>query len=150
MKVRSRTSTLYEVTTARVLVSRCSRGSVSGRNHQTIPRSTTPKSARNTNTARQPHSEAIAPPTVGASIGATPMTSMSRDSTADASAPVSLSRMTAMAVTPAAALPTPWRIRSTISGTTSITVMHSSDARMCTPRPTKTGRGARTGRTTDR
>jgi hypothetical protein len=80
------------------------------------------------------------PPTVGANSGATPMTSMRREITRAAGPPVSRSRMTAIAVMPAAALPTPWTKRSAMSMPIVGASMHSSDATTCRAMPTSAGR----------
>ena len=77
---------------------------------------------------------------MGASSGATPITSMSREMIADAVAPVYRSRMTAIAVVIAAALPTPWITRRARSGTMPAAKMHSTEVMTWMRTPTITGR----------
>lgn len=88
-KWRSLNRTLYPPSAVPSPAARRRSGSsVSGNRRHTASHSAAPNSARPTNAARQPHCPAISPPTVGANSGATPITSISRDSSRDASEPV--------------------------------------------------------------
>ena len=95
------------------------------------PTAPTPNTASATNTERQPHCPAMTPPSDGANSGATPMTSMSRDISREASAPTNRSRMIAMATTVADALKKPCMVRSAMSGTMAGAIAHSSDVTTC-------------------
>ena len=81
----------------------------------------------------------MTPPSDGANSGATPMTSMSRDISREASAPTNRSRMIAIATTVADALKKPWTVRSAISGTMAGAIAHSSDVMTCRTTPISTG-----------
>ena len=76
----------------------------------------------------------------GANSGATPMTSMSRDSSREAVDPTKRSRMTAIATTLAEALKKPWAVRRAMSRPIVGATMHSSDVTTCAATPTSTGR----------
>ena len=81
----------------------------------------------------------MTPPNDGANSGATPITSMSRDISREASAPTNRSRMIAMATTVADALKNPCTLRSAMSGTIAGAIAHSSDVRTCSTTPISTG-----------
>ena len=76
---------------------------------------------------------------VGATMGAMPMTSMSRESSVAAAEPVNRSRTVAMATTETAALPRPWTTRAAVSSSTVGADAANSDATMCRARPAMRG-----------
>ena len=80
------------------------------------------------------------PPTDGANSGATPMTSMSRDMSCEASDPTNRSRMSAIATTVADALKKPCSARRPMSASMFGAIAHSRDVSTCSVSPTSTGR----------
>ncbi len=118
---------------------RRSGGSVSRSRKIATSSSATPSAASTANTPRHDPFSRTAAPMVGARIGATPMTSMSRDRTVAAARPENRSRTTAMATTMAAAAPTPWSTRSSPSTATFGATRHNTDDRTCTAVPMTSG-----------
>jgi hypothetical protein len=80
------------------------------------------------------------PPSVGASTGARPITSMSRDRMVAAAVPANRSRTVAIATTATAALPIPWMTRPAMSSWTVGATAQKSDAAMCRASPAMSGR----------
>ena len=78
-------------------------------------------------------------PTVGASSGATPTTSISRDSSWAAAEPTNRSRITASATTAAAALKNPCSTRSPVSVSMFGVTEHSSEMATCREMPMTSG-----------
>ncbi len=79
------------------------------------------------------------PPIDGANNGEAPMTSIRRDISLAASAPMNRSRITAVAITVAEALKNPCAARSPMSIPIAGPTAHSTDMTTCSATPTSTG-----------
>src|SRR5271166_498371 len=94
---------------------RRSRGSVSGRNLQVSATAATPYTAQTANMTRQEHQPTITAPSIGAVMGATPITSMSLENNFSAWGPSARSRTMARGMTVPAEAPSALRKRNTTS-----------------------------------
>ena len=115
-------------------------GSVSGTAFAATATRMSPSTASTTKTPRHEVNRSTSPPIVGASTGATPSTSISRENRVAAARPTNRSRTIAIVTTDAAAAPTPCITRRPPSTATFGATRHRSDARTCTPTPTSSGR----------
>ena len=115
-------------------------GSVSGRATAATTTRISAITASTTKTPRHEVNRSTSPPIVGASTGATPSTSISRENRVAAARPTNRSRTIAIVTTDAAAAPTPCSTRSPPSTATFGATRISSDASTCTPTPASSGR----------
>ena len=118
---------------------RCDAGRVSG-SASAASRSSAPANTTSAaNTQCHDACSSTAAPSDGATTGATPSTSISRDSTVAATDSANRSPTTAMATTIAAAAPMPCSPRATPSTAMFGANRHSSDASMCSTMPAISG-----------
>ena len=118
---------------------RCDGGSVSGSASAAITSSAPASTISTAKTQCQLACKSTAAPSEGASTGATPRTSISRDMTVAAAESLNRSPTTATATTIAAAAPIPCSARATASMVRSGASRHSSDAAMCSTIPAISG-----------
>ncbi len=115
-------------------------GNVSGSANAAISRSPAAISTSAPKIQRHDASSSTTAPNDGAKTGATPSTSINRDSTAAAVDPVNRSPTTATATTAAAAAPMPCNPRAMPRAVMFGANMHSSEATMCSTTPATSGR----------